>query len=306
VRVLVTGSSGWLGTTLVPRLQSLGHAITGLDPVAAPTTNVIGSVADKALVADVCRQCTIEAIVHAGALHKPQVATHDAAAFIDVNVRGTLNVLEAAVQLGSAVDRVVFTSTTSLMIDRDFRERVARAGKAAWLTERAGPLAPRNVYGVTKLAAEHLCRMFHEQRGLPIVVLRTGRFFPEEDDMAHTIVQSEPNTKLNELLFRRLTVDDAAEAHVAALDAAPRLGFDTFIVSAPTPFREEDCAGLWTDAPSVVERYFPRYRDAYGRRGWTMFSSIDRVYVTEHARERLGFVGRTGFGEALADLSAEW
>ena len=240
--------------------------------------------------------------MHAGALHKPQVATHPADAFVDTNVRGTLNVLEAAVAPDSAVRCVVFTSTTSLMIGRDFRAEVARRGKAAWLTEAGASLAPRNIYGVTKLAAEHLCRMFHEQHGLPIVVLRTSRFFPEEDDMAHTIVQSDANTKTNELLFRRLTVEDAAEAHVAALNAAPRLQFDTFIVSARTPFREEDRAALWADASAVVARYFPRYPAIYERLGWTMFSSIDRVYVATRAEERLGFVCRTGFAERLDEL----
>ena len=54
--------------------------------------------------------------------------------------------------------------------------------------------------------------------------------------MAHAIEQSDENTKANELLFRRLSVEDAAEAHVVALEKAPAIGFDTFVVSAPTPF----------------------------------------------------------------------
>ncbi|TGT22533.1 NAD(P)-dependent oxidoreductase, partial [Mesorhizobium sp. M4B.F.Ca.ET.172.01.1.1] len=144
------------------------------------------------------------------------------------------------------------------------------AREAAWLTEEMSP-EPRNIYGVTKLSAEHLCRLYHIEHGLPVVVLRTARFFPEADDMAHAIEQSDANTKANELLFRRLTVEDAAEAHVAALEKAPSLGFDVFIVSAPTPFKPEDCAELIADAPSVVARYFPDYPRLYARKGWTMF-----------------------------------
>ena len=53
--------------------------------------------------------------------------------------------------------------------------------------------------------------------------------------MADAIPHSDANTKANEFLFRRLTVEDAAEAHVAALEQAPAIGFDTFIISAPTP-----------------------------------------------------------------------
>ena len=79
--------------------------------------------------------------------------------------------------------------------------------------------------------------------------------------MAHAIVQSGENTKANEFLFRRLTVEDAAEAHVVALAKAQEIGFDTFIISAMTPFSPADCRALIADAPSVVARYFPDYRE---------------------------------------------
>jgi UDP-glucose 4-epimerase len=300
MRILVTGSSGWLGRSLVPRLERDGHLVIGLDPVPAETTRVVGSVADAALVREAVRGLGIQAVVHAGALHKPNIATHAPGDFVAVNVQGTLNLLEAAVSPGSAVERFVFTSTTSVMISNEMR---AGGSRAAWITEEMQPLRPRNIYGVTKLAAEHLCRMYHEAHGLPVVVLRTARFFPEEDDLAHAIPQSGPNTKVNELLFRRLAVEDAAEAHVAALGRAAELGFDTFIVSAPTPFSPEDCPELIRDAPAVVARYFPRYRDVYARLGWSMFASIDRVYVAERAALRLGFTCRTGFKEKLDELA---
>jgi hypothetical protein len=165
-----------------------------------------------------------------------------------------------------------------------------------------GPPAAATIYGVTKLAAEHLCRLHHELHGLPMVILRTSRFFPEADDMAHLIVQSDANTKANELLFRRLTVEDAAACHLRALEQAPALGFDLFIVSAPTPFKREDCAALIENAPAVVERYFPHYPAIYARLGWTMVDVIDRVYDATRAAERLGFVCRTGFAEKRAEL----
>ncbi len=305
MRVLVTGSSGWLGQTLVPLLEAAGHVVTGLDLVPAPTTHVTGSITDRPLVFSTIAGAGIEAVIHSATLHKPHVATHSQSDFVAVNVQGTLNLLEAATATGSAVDRFVFTSTTSLMISAEIRAgRAGGATRAAWITEAMTGLRPRNIYGVTKLAAEHLCRLAHEQHGLPVVILRTSRFFPEADDMAHAIPQSDANTKANELLFRRLTVEDAAAAHLAALDRAPGLGFDTFIVSAQTPFAPADCAALITDAPAVVARYFPAYPMIYDRLGWTMFQSIDRVYDASRAAERLGFICRTGFAEKLAGLAA--
>jgi nucleoside-diphosphate-sugar epimerase len=303
MRILVTGSSGWLAQTLVPRLRRSGHEVVGIDPLPAETTQAVGSIADRDFVRAVMRDAAVEAVIHAGALHKPHVETRSRSDFVAVNVQGTLNLLEESVAPGSRVDRFIFTSTTSLMISKDIRAgRAGGAAKAEWITEAMAPLLPRNIYGVTKLAAEQLCRLFHELHDLPVVILRTARFFPEDDDMAHAIAQSEPNTKANELLFRRLTVADAAEGHVVALDKAPELGFDTFIVCARTPFSRDDCAALIHDAPAVVERYFPRYRDLYARLGWTMFPSIDRVYDSSKAAKRLGFVCRTGFAEKLAEL----
>ena len=120
--------------------------------------------------------------------------------------------------------------------------------------------------------------------------------------MAHTIIQSEANTKANEFLFRRLTVEDAAGSHVVALTKAPELGFDTFIISARTPFSPNDCSHLIAEAPSVVARYFPEFPELYARAGWTMFQTIDRVYDSSRALWRLGFRCRVGFKEKLEEL----
>jgi UDP-glucose 4-epimerase len=304
MRILLTGSSGWLGQTLAPRLARDGHTVIGLDPVPSPITQIVGSIADRDCVRRAMGEHDIEAVIHSGALHKPHVETHERSAFIATNVQGTLNLLEASVAPGSKVSRFVMTSTTSLMISREIRAgREGGAAKAIWIDEEMAPLLPRNIYGLSKLSAEHLCRLFHELYRLPTLILRTARFFPEEDDMAHAIAQSADNTKVNELLFRRATVDDMAEAHAIALEKAPEIGFDTFIIAAQTPFTPDDCAELIADAPAVVARLFPHYREIYARLGWTMFDSIDRVYDGGKAARRLGFVCRTGFAEKLRELA---
>ena len=295
MRILLTGSSGWLGRFLAPRLRAVGHTVIGLDVAPGPDTTVVGSIADASLIRQTFAEYEVEAVIHSAALHKPDISRYDAQAFVAVNVTGTLNLLEAALAAGN--DRFVFTSTTSLMISAAIRS--GGAPEAAWLTEEMAPLEPRNIYGVTKLAAEHLCRIFHLEHGLPVTVLRTGRFFPEDDD---TLAGDGLNLKANEFLHRRLTVEDAAEAHVVALQRAPELGFETFILSAPTPFARADCGELSIDAAAVVERYFPSASALYAERGWSLPKRIDRVYSAEKAQRLLGFRCRTDFAAVLEAL----
>jgi UDP-glucose 4-epimerase len=150
MRVLLSGSSGWLGRFLAPLLRNAGHEVLGLDIAPGKHTDLIGSVADGALVKRIFAEHQFDGVIHSGALHKPDIARHPRSAFIDVNVSGTLNLLEAAMRHGCG--RFVFTSTTSLMITQAIRDELA--AEAVWLDERSGPLAPRNIYGVTKCSAE--------------------------------------------------------------------------------------------------------------------------------------------------------
>ncbi|NDW07265.1 NAD-dependent epimerase/dehydratase family protein [Jiella pacifica] len=293
MRILLTGSSGWLGRFLAPKLKARGDVVIGLDVAPGADTDVVGTVAERALVERVFTEHAIEAVIHAGALHKPDIARYDRQAFVDVNVSGTLNLLEAALRAGH--DRFVFTSTTSLMISQAIREEAGEA--AVWLDESTGPLAPRNIYGVTKLAAEGLCRLFHAEHGLNAVVLRTARFFPEEDDTIDDLPGE--NLKANEFLNRRLTVEDAASAHVAALDRAPELGFEIFVVSAPTPFERSEVGELKKDASAVIARHFPQAAELYAQRGWQLPRSIGRVYDAGRMERVLGFRCRTDFAAIL-------
>ena len=292
MKLLLTGSSGWLGRFLAPRLRAAGHEVVGLDIAAGADTQVIGSVADRALVESVVAE-GIEAIVHGGALHKPDIARYPKQAFIDTNVTGTLNLLEAAARSGH--DRFIFTSTTSLMVSQRVRE--GAQGEAFWMDESFYDSPPRNIYGVTKAAAENLCRIFAAEHGMDIAILRTGRFFPEDDDTHHVL--SGENMKANEFLNRRLSAADAARAHVVALERIAGLGCETFVLAAPPPFTRDEAGELARDARAVIARHFPDAVELYAARGWQLPAIIGRVYDSSKAERMLGFRCRIGFAEVL-------
>ena len=298
MRVLLTGSTGWLGRHLAPMLRDAGHEVIGMDVAPGPDTRVVGSVADRALVERVMFSHGIESVIHGAALHKPDIVRYPRQAFIDVNVTGTLNLLECAIATGAG--RFVFTSTTSLMITQAIRDETA--DRAVWLDETSGPLSPRNIYGVTKRAAEEVCRLVHAETGLPIIVLRTSRFFPEDDD-THRDLSGE-NMKANEFLNRRLTVEDCARAHIVALDRAPTIGFATYIASAPTPFSRDDVAELKRDARAVIARLYPDAAELFAARGWSLPASIGRVYDASAIERGLGFRCATDFAAVLAAMRA--
>ncbi len=297
MRILVTGCAGHLGEALVRTLLGLRHDVVGLDIIESPFTTQVGSIVDR----DRVRHCMkgIQTVIHAATLHKPHIATHSRQDFVDTNISGTLNLLEEAVLAG--VQSFVYTSTTSVFGDA----LVPPAGApAVWITEEVTPI-PRNIYGVTKAAAEDLCQLVHRNQGLACVVLRTSRFFPEEDDNREVrTAYADANAKANEYLYRRADIEDVVNAHLLAADRAPSLGFRKYIISATTPFRQEDVADLAVDAPRVVRKRVPEFEEEYQRRGWRMFPTIGRVYVNERARKELGWEPRYDFRHILHRLQA--
>lgn len=280
MRVLVTGSSGQLGAEVCRQLSGT-YSVTGLDAVPGAYTQVIGSVEDRALVFD--QVSRVSAVIHVASLHAPHREHLAKSRFVDVNVQGTLHLLEAAV--ANHCRRFIYTSTTSVY----GRAMEPRGEAAVWVTEALTP-EPRDIYDVTKLAAEQLCRVVHEEHGLPVIILRTSRFYPQPAALLAI-----------HRLHRGLDARDCAWAHRLALESRVRFGL--YNISARSPFQREDMEELLRDAASVIRRRAPGEAALLTQHGIELPTRLDRVYVISHAEAELGFHPRLNALEFLQELS---
>ena len=279
MKLLVTGASGRLGRAICHCLRN-AHDVVGFDRLASPGTDIVAPLADTARLRAALRG--VDAVVHAAALHAPHVGVHDDAAFHEVNVEGTRSL--ARLCLDAGVRHLVFTSTTAL-----YGAASTPTSRAGWVTEATVPL-PRTIYHRSKLAAEMLLQELAAREALAVTVLRVSRCFPEPA----------PEMAIYRL-HRGVSAPDVAAAHAAAL-RLPASGYRCLIVSAATPFVPDDAEELVHDAAAVVARRAPEVAEAFGRRGWPLPRTIDRVYVAAQARDVLGWQSHDGFAEVLAAL----
>lgn len=166
--VLVTGSSGCLGHPLANRLAGEGRTVVGLDIVAPRDAgkygHVLGDVGDRALLDGLFRRHGFDAVVHCGGISGQMVAPDDPYRNCQVNVLGTVHLLEAA--RVHKVGRFIYSSSQGAY-GVEAREPI---------TEDAAFL-PVTVYGATKAACDVIARAYRLQHGLPATSLRIGRVY---------------------------------------------------------------------------------------------------------------------------------
>jgi UDP-glucose 4-epimerase len=169
-KVLVTGGAGFIGSHTVDALLHSGSRVFVLDNFSSGSLSNLrqwkknthlrirrGSIMNYKTVFDATRK--VEAIVHVAALVSPDISVRRPELTNAVNVSGTLNVLRAA--LSNGIKRVVFASSSSLY-----------GNPRNVPTRENEPLEPITPYGVSKLAGEHYCRVYHKTYDLSTISLR--------------------------------------------------------------------------------------------------------------------------------------
>ncbi|KAG6017915.1 hypothetical protein E4U54_001243 [Claviceps lovelessii] len=300
--VLVTGSSGHLGTALMLALPALGFNPVGLDLVDSPTTQHVGDITDRTLIRLVLQASPIRHVLHTAALHKPHIGSHTKQHFIDTNITGTLVLLEESAKLPEGqIESFLFFSTTSA-----FGSALSPSpgSPAAWIEETVVSL-PKNIYGVTKVAAEDMCALVQRQTSMPVLVLRTSRFFPEpDDDKDRRNGMSHENLKILELAYRRCDIEDVVAASVCAMARAKHIRWSKYIISAPSPFshNDETLAALDRNPEAVFTQAVPHVGSVFAERGWKHLARVDRVYDSSKAVRELGWLPRYTFAAVMERL----
>jgi dTDP-glucose 4,6-dehydratase len=172
-RVLVTGADGFIGSHLVERLVREGYAVRAfvhyhslgargwLDHAASDVIRdvdvVAGDIRDPHSVRRAVHDCDV--VLHLAALIGIPYSYHSPDSYVDTNVKGTLNVLQAAMESG--VRRLVHTSTSEVY---GSAQRVP--------VDETHPLQAQSPYAATKIAADQLALSFHRSFGAPVTLLR--------------------------------------------------------------------------------------------------------------------------------------
>jgi len=274
-KALITGSSGTIGAAVARALPGDAEKI-GLDLLPGPHTTHQGDICDSRLLGRLMPG--VDVVFHVAALHAPHVGQRSEADFRRVNIDGTEALLGAA--RAAKVRRFVLTSTTSVY---GCTTRVK--SEAVWVTEDLPPF-PEDIYDVTKLGAEDLCRRASSV-DFTVVALRVARCFPEQ-----------PYLMAFYRLYRGVDLRDTARAHLLAARATLK-PFSIFNISADSPFLRADCQLLWTDPWKVIDQRSPGLRRAFEERRWPHPQRIDRVYVIDKAKRELGYGPEFGVSALL-------
>ena len=150
-RILLTGSSGQLGREIVTQLKAKEYDIVGIDIIASSTTDQVIDIRNTEQINKI--SIGFDAIIHTAAIHgKHYELNYPREDFIRTNIDGTFNLLNACVLNG--VKKFLYTSTTSI-----YGNAMVNPEQAVWVDESLTP-DPRDIYDITKLTAELLCKDF--------------------------------------------------------------------------------------------------------------------------------------------------
>lgn len=293
-KILVTGADGFIGSHLVEALVKRGYSVKAFvfynsfgslgwlencsPDVKGKFEVFAGDIRDPYGVKEAMKNC--DAVLHLAALIAIPFSYHSPDSYIDTNVKGTLNILQAARELG--VSRIIHTSTSE----------VYGTAKYVPITEDH-PILGQSPYSASKIGADQLAYSFHASFELPVVLLRPfNTYGPRQSARAiiPTIISQIANgirqVKLGSLTPLRdfNFVDDTVAGFIAALES-------------------QDCHG---EVINLGGSYELSIGDLVKEIGRLMHASIEVVEDPERIRPSKSEVGRLWASNVKARQMIDW
>jgi len=314
MKTLITGADGFIGSHLTEALVRKGHNVRAfvlynsfnswgwLDHAPKDIRDNLdvfaGDVRDPHGVKEAMRGC--DAVLHLAALISIPYSYHSPGTYVDTNIKGTLNVLQAARELG--VRRVIHTSTSE----------VYGTARFVPITE-AHPLQGQSPYSATKIAADQLAYSFYASFGLPVVIARPfNTYGPRQSGRAviptiiTQIANGQRQIKLGAVSPTRdfNFVQDTVAGFIAALDSDQGLGeavnfgsnFEISIGDTARIIAE----AMNTEIEIITDEARLRPENSEVERLWADNAKAKQLFNWQPA-----YGGREGFKCGLAE-TAEW
>lgn len=202
-RILITGGAGFIGSAVIAELQKFDHDLFVIDNLSFGNRDFIdvadshffkADVLDRDKIISIVDQIRPEWVIHLAAIHFIPYCNQHPFESSNINIQGTINVLDAARKSGS-VKKFFFASTAAVypICDEAVNEEVQ-------------PF-PLDIYGLSKLTGEHLCNEFHLLSGIPTVVCRFFNAFGPNETNPHLIpeIQGQINNGVRTINLGNLT-----------------------------------------------------------------------------------------------------
>ena len=280
MKILLTGGAGDLGRDLSPLLARY-HDVKVLD-IKKPDNDLEFLCCDISKAEDV-QQATkgVDVIAHLAALITADTSTQ----FVDVNAKGTCNILEAALKNG--VKKVVYASSVWA---------ASRGLSVPYLPiDENIPCKPEGMYDITKRMGEEFCEYFYRMYGLNTIILRLCGYYPIEGFSSEGDILWD-KIDLPALAgrfigsgssFKFTNAWDLTQAFKAAIENE-NIQHDVFIIGLDAPFVQEDAKDLKKTPLLVLEKYYPGVSEFFKEIGINV-PEIKFWYNTEKAKKHLGF-----------------
>ena len=187
MKILVTGGAGFIGSAVVPKLQAENHEVFVYDNlsfgnrdfIAVEDSNFcLGDIRDAKLIEDFIQKVQPEAIIHLAAVHFIPYCNEHPFESSDINIRGTINVLEAAKKC-SNLKKILFASTAAVYPISDVA------------VKENDEVRPLDIYGLSKLVGENLMQKFHLETGVDTICCRFFNAFGPNETNPHLIPEIE-------------------------------------------------------------------------------------------------------------------